>query len=169
MQPSTLYEAPGEIADAVPLERQQGPEGSAEALEIPNCPFNNWQKTQKLVFDKCFALLLLILLTPLLIIIALLIISETKGPIIFCQPRRGMYAKVFILFKFRTMYAPDTDLLANQQTTKNDPRVTKIGRLLRRTSLDELPQLLNVLLGDMAIVGPRPHALNSKAAGKTVR
>lgn len=108
----------------------------------------------------------LILLSPLLIIISILIKLESKGNVIFVQDRVGLYGKVFKIYKFRSMVSDAEDLkenllIKNEMSgpmfkMKNDPRVTKIGKFIRRTSIDELPQLFNVLKGDMSLVGPRP-------------
>jgi lipopolysaccharide/colanic/teichoic acid biosynthesis glycosyltransferase len=85
---------------------------------------------------------------------------------LFRQPRLGLHNTMFTMYKFRTMYADMADVAANRQATLGDPRVTRVGRILRRTSLDELPQLINVVRGDMSLVGPRPHAPNTKAGDK---
>jgi lipopolysaccharide/colanic/teichoic acid biosynthesis glycosyltransferase len=82
------------------------------------------------------------------------------------QPRMGFNNKMFLCYKFRTMHHRMTDVLADQQTTRDDPRITRVGKYLRKLSLDELPQLLNVLRGSMSLVGPRPHAPNTKAADR---
>ncbi len=111
----------------------------------------------KMLVDKLGALLLLLLVLPLLLAIAMAILLDTGGPIIFQQPRNGWCGSLFTVLKFRTMrHAPGQHLL--HQTLRGDPRCTRVGLLLRRTSLDELPQLWNVLRGDMSLVGPRPHA-----------
>lgn len=108
-------------------------------------------------FDVAFSVMVLIWLLPFLIIIAVALFVESGGPVIFRQRRGGCGARLFTIYKFRTMRVledgPDV-----VQATLNDPRVTKLGAFLRRTSLDELPQLWNVVVGDMSIVGPRPHA-----------
>ncbi len=123
--------------------------------------------TVKRWFDVVLALLGLFCLIPLFIIIAVAIKLSSPGPIIFSQIRVGRYGRYFCFYKFRTMYVDAErrrkELLAQNQSTdgvifkmKKDPRITSIGRILRKLSLDELPQLLNVLLGDMSLVGPRP-------------
>jgi putative colanic acid biosynthesis UDP-glucose lipid carrier transferase len=108
--------------------------------------------------DFLTALTLLLLFLPAFAVIALLIKTETPGPVIFRQRRTGLDGKVFTIFKFRTMRVAEDDHHV-RAAKRTDPRITWIGEMLRRTSLDELPQLLNVLTGDMSIVGPRPHAL----------
>jgi polysaccharide biosynthesis protein PslA len=107
-----------------------------------------------------------VVLLPALAAIVLAISLESPGPILFCQRRIGFANTSFRMLKFRTMHhhAPDQGRL--RQTTRHDPRVTHVGAFLRRTSLDELPQLFNVLRGDMSIVGPRPHAPGSCAGGR---
>jgi putative colanic acid biosysnthesis UDP-glucose lipid carrier transferase len=102
--------------------------------------------------------LLLIITLPLWPLIALAIKLESAGPVLFRQRRRGRYQSVIDVLKFRTMTVIE-DGAEVRQAVANDPRVTRVGRILRRTSLDELPQLINVLRGDMSLVGPRPHAL----------
>jgi putative colanic acid biosynthesis UDP-glucose lipid carrier transferase len=110
------------------------------------------------LFDKLFALTALILLTPLFIMLAILIKFSSQGPVFFKQPRLGLNGKPFNVYKFRSMKVHEEHGTVTQ-ATQEDPRITKIGRFIRRTSLDELPQFINVLRGDMSVVGPRPHAL----------
>lgn len=110
------------------------------------------------VFDRVFATVALILLLPLFIVVAVCIKTTSPGPVFFKQPRLGLNGKKFNVYKFRTMKVHQEHGRVTQ-ATKNDPRITPIGGFLRRTSLDELPQFINVLLGDMSVVGPRPHAL----------
>jgi lipopolysaccharide/colanic/teichoic acid biosynthesis glycosyltransferase len=101
-----------------------------------------------------------------LLVTALLIKLESRGPVLFLQPRMGFNNKLFLCYKFRSMYNDQTDMLADQQTTRDDPRITRVGRVIRKLSIDELPQLLNVVNGTMSLVGPRPHAPNTKAADR---
>jgi lipopolysaccharide/colanic/teichoic acid biosynthesis glycosyltransferase len=112
----------------------------------------------KRAFDIIATTLGLALLSPILFLIALLIRLETPGPALYRQRRTGFRGRAFVIFKFRTMHAME-DGHSIQQARPNDARVTPLGRVLRRTSIDELPQLLNVLKGDMSLVGPRPHAV----------
>ena len=118
-------------------------------------------------FDIILSLLALILLAPLFLIVAILIKATSRGPIFFVQTRVGKYGRNFSFYKFRSMYADaekrKAELLAQNQSAdgvifkmKKDPRITPIGRFIRKTSMDELPQFLNVLLGDMSLIGPRP-------------
>jgi putative colanic acid biosynthesis UDP-glucose lipid carrier transferase len=118
--------------------------------------------TAKDIFDKLFAMAVLIVLAPLFAVIAIKIKKNSPGPVFFKQYRHGLNGKLFSVYKFRTMrlHAENAVLTGPlRQATKNDDRVTPFGKFMRRTSLDELPQFINVLLGDMSIVGPRPHAL----------
>ncbi|MES2294233.1 MAG: sugar transferase [Pseudomonadota bacterium] len=116
------------------------------------------QSRIKRVVDFLGAGLGFLVLLPILSLIALAILLESRGPILFRQRRSGRDGKVFIIYKFRTMHVLEdgTDIV---QATRNDGRTTAVGRFLRRSSIDELPQLLNVLKGEMSLVGPRPHAV----------
>jgi len=117
------------------------------------------QRFIKRAFDLFISIIGLILLSPLFLLVALLIKLDSKGPVFFKQQRLGERGKIFTIYKFRTMYF-DAQPIFNQDGSKlwtsRDPRVTRVGRLLRRSGIDELPQLLNVLRGEMSIVGPRP-------------
>lgn len=110
----------------------------------------------KRAIDLAISALLLVLFAPLLALIAVVVRLDSRGPALFIQKRVGCNGELFNIYKFRSMYA-DSAKYALSPITSNDPRITRIGRLLRRTSLDELPQLLNVLLGNMSLVGPRPE------------
>lgn len=110
----------------------------------------------KRLFDFIVSLFAIILLSPLMLIISILIKKEDKGPAIFKQRRGGYKQKHFDIYKFRTMILNAENIGLGYKTEENDPRITKIGRTLRKYSLDELPQLFNVIKGDMSIVGPRP-------------
>jgi putative colanic acid biosysnthesis UDP-glucose lipid carrier transferase len=112
----------------------------------------------KRALDVALASLLLALLAPLLLVVAIAIKLDSPGPVLFTQRRRGLNGEPFLIFKFRTMRVLEDGPVV-QQATRNDPRVTRLGRILRRSSIDELPQLLNVVKGEMSLVGPRPHAL----------
>jgi lipopolysaccharide/colanic/teichoic acid biosynthesis glycosyltransferase len=101
-----------------------------------------------------------------MLVIAILIRLDSRGPVLFKQKRYGFNNRLITVYKFRTMYTDMTDANAERLATRDDPRVTRIGKFLRSTSLDEVPQLINVVLGDMSIVGPRPHAISAKAAGE---
>jgi putative colanic acid biosynthesis UDP-glucose lipid carrier transferase len=116
------------------------------------------QKAIKRTFDFTFALLAIIALAPVWVILALWIYLTSPGGVFFTQKRTGLGGKTFAMLKFRSMYKNDT--ADEQQSVEGDPRVTVVGRFLRKSSLDELPQLWNVLVGDMSIIGPRPHMLS---------
>ena len=118
---------------------------------------NTINKLAKRIVDIVGSALGLIILSPLLLVLAVLVKTSSKGPIIFKQERVGLHNKKFYMYKFRTMKVQTEADERKGWTVKNDPRVTKIGSFLRRTSLDELPQLWNILVGDMSIVGPRPE------------
>ena len=119
----------------------------------------------KRAIDIAGALFGLIAFAPLFIGIAIAIKATSPGPVFFRQKRYGYRNRRFWIFKFRTMYTDRGDARGVQQTVGNDPRVTRIGRILRKSSLDELPQLINVLKGDMSLVGPRPHVPGMRAGG----
>lgn len=119
----------------------------------------------KRCFDMTVALALILLLLPGLILIAGAIKATSRGPILFRQKRYGLGNQPFEILKFRTMLTASADPSGIIQTRKGDPRVTPVGRLLRRSSLDELPQLWNVIRGDMSLVGPRPHVPGMIAGG----
>jgi exopolysaccharide biosynthesis polyprenyl glycosylphosphotransferase len=111
----------------------------------------------KRAFDLIFSVSVLILAAPVFILIALLIRLTSPGPIIFAQQRVGLNGKLFSMYKFRTMSVSSREHSDSRWTVKNDPRCTAMGGILRRTGLDELPQFVNVLMGDMSVVGPRPE------------
>lgn len=110
----------------------------------------------KRIFDFLVSFFAVVLLIPVFILIGLAIKIDSKGPIIFKQKRVGYLGMPFFIFKFRSM-VKDSEIIGPYYTKANDPRTTKVGRFLRKTSLDELPQLLNVIIGDMSLVGPRPN------------
>jgi lipopolysaccharide/colanic/teichoic acid biosynthesis glycosyltransferase len=120
----------------------------------------------KRAFDLVAASAALVIVLPLLLVIALLIKLEDGGPVLFVQRRLGRGNQFFNMLKFRSMREEKLDSDGAQSTLRDDDRITRIGRFIRRTSIDELPQLINVLRGEMAIVGPRPHALGSRANSK---
>jgi Undecaprenyl-phosphate glucose phosphotransferase len=132
--------------------------GPATMLNLIRPPLTRLEVVSKRIFDFFGALALLMAISPLLVAIAVLIKLDSAGPVLFRQWRHGFNQRQFRIFKFRTMtVAEDGDVVV--QAVKDDPRVTSVGRYLRRWNLDELPQLVNVLLGHMSLVGPRPHAL----------
>ena len=132
--------------------------GRFASIEVQRAPLSIGARVQKRVLDLTVASLGLLMLTPLLALVALLIRVDSAGPVFFRQRRTGFNGKIFQICKFRTMTASDDGTVV-KQATRHDTRVTRVGRILRATSIDELPQLWNVIRGEMSIVGPRPHAL----------
>jgi Undecaprenyl-phosphate glucose phosphotransferase len=129
-------------------------------LNVLERPLTGWNWVIKNVEDRLLAALILPIAAPLMGVIALAIKLDSPGPVLFKQKRYGFNNEVINVFKFRSMYCEHSqDSSQIEQAKRGDPRVTRVGRFIRRTSLDELPQLLNVLKGDMSIVGPRPHAV----------
>jgi undecaprenyl-phosphate galactose phosphotransferase/putative colanic acid biosynthesis UDP-glucose lipid carrier transferase len=132
--------------------------GTTFTVELQRAPLSGAEQCLKRLFDVVGATAMIGLLSPLMLLSALLIKFDSRGPVLFRQKRNGFNGRVFAIYKFRSMRVLE-DGERIQQATRDDPRVTRIGRWLRRTSVDELPQLFNVLLGDMSLVGPRPHAV----------
>ncbi len=128
-------------------------------LTVHHRPLGGWSSTVKRAEDLVLGGIMVILLAPLMLIIAALVKLDSPGPALFRQPRQGFNQNIFTVLKFRSMthtVVPDGEV---RQAVRGDARVTRLGRILRRTSLDELPQIFNVLRGDMSLVGPRPHAI----------
>ncbi|WP_166802308.1 exopolysaccharide biosynthesis polyprenyl glycosylphosphotransferase [Microvirga pakistanensis] len=142
--------------------------GDQTLLQIAEPPLTDWDITVKRIEDVVVASLALVLLSPLMLLTALAIRLDSRGPVLFRQTRAGFNGQTIELWKFRSMYVEASDPHASRQTSKRDPRVTRVGRFIRRTSIDELPQLWNVLEGKMSVVGPRPHALATSAEGKAL-
>ena len=132
-------------------------------LNAMDRPLSDWRWIAKEIEDRLLGAIILALIGPLMLAIALLIKLDSPGPVFFRQKRYGFNNRLIEVWKFRTMYTDKTDENATQLTRRNDPRVTRLGAFLRRTSLDEIPQFINVVRGEMSIVGPRPHALAAKA------
>ncbi|HTI52323.1 MAG TPA: sugar transferase [Planctomycetaceae bacterium] len=124
-----------------------------------------WSLRLKRAMDVFMALASVIIFAPILIIAALAVKLTSNGPVFFKQERTGLQNRPFSVYKFRTMYVDRQDLTGVQQTTEEDPRITPIGRVLRRTSVDEVPQIINILKGEMSFVGPRPHVAGMLAGG----
>jgi Undecaprenyl-phosphate glucose phosphotransferase len=162
---SDIYLAAG-FADLCPSSQELAKVANEPAVLLQQRPLKDWEALQKRAFDIAVASLLLVFLAPFMGLIALFIKLDSPGPVFFLQPRFGFNNNLFNVYKFRTMHHDMADKLADQQTKKNDKRITRVGKWLRKLSLDELPQLQNVLMGDMSLVGPRPHAPNTKAAGR---
>lgn len=137
--------------------------GGADTLILSRGPLSLGSRVKKRLFDLVVAGALLLFLAPLMIIVAILIRLESPGPALFTQARIGQANRPFRIYKFRSMRQAAADPDGNRSTERDDERVTKIGAFIRRTSIDELPQLFNVVLGNMSLVGPRPHAVGSRA------
>jgi Undecaprenyl-phosphate glucose phosphotransferase len=142
--------------------KDQGEFGGLPLLDVYGRPLSFSESLVKNAFDKVAATLLLIALSPVLLATALAVKLDSKGPVLFRQNRYGFGDRVVEVFKFRTMRADAADHDGERQTSPNDPRVTRVGWWLRRWSLDELPQLINVLRGELSLVGPRPHAISMR-------
>jgi Undecaprenyl-phosphate glucose phosphotransferase len=143
--------------------------GTLPVLNLWQRPFRDINGLVKRAEDIVLGGAALLFLSPLIAVTALLVRFTSAGPILFVQPRVGFNNELIRVFKFRTMYAHETDVHARSTTVKDDPRVTAVGRILRRLSIDELPQLFNVLRGEMSLVGPRPHALEMKVGDRYYR
>jgi len=137
--------------------------GNLPLLSVFDRPLTAWASFLKSVMDRTLAALLIVLLSPLLLITALWVRLDSKGPVFFKQRRYGFNNELIEIYKFRSMYVDLSDAHAVRLVSKGDPRVTPVGRFIRKTSLDELPQLFNVLSGQLSLVGPRPHATQAKA------
>jgi len=135
-------------------------------LTLFDRPISGWSSVFKWIEDRAIALAALAFVAPLMLVVAAAIKLDSPGPVLFKQRRFGFNDRLIEVWKFRTMAVDDDDGDTLLQATRDDPRVTRVGRFLRKSSIDELPQLLNVLRGDMSIVGPRPHAVATRAAGK---
>jgi len=161
----------------VPVEIHLGPErildrfdkvriskfGAMATLQLTRAPLSSFEVLQKRVFDAIVAGVALVMLAPVFALIALMIRLDSPGPVFFRQRRYGFNQQMFRIIKFRTMTTLDDGEVV-RQARRNDHRITRVGRFLRRWNIDELPQLINVLRGDMSLVGPRPHALSHDRA-----
>ena len=138
--------------------------GSVPVLDVFDKPMADWDIVTKSVFDRVVGLAMLLALSPVMLGVALAVRLTSPGPVLFRQKRYGFNNELIEVFKFRSMYVNQSDAGAAKLVTRDDPRVTPVGRFIRKTSLDELPQLFNVIKGELSLVGPRPHALQAKAA-----
>ena len=118
---------------------------------------NSFRNAMKRILDLAFALLALVILSPLMVVVAVLVKVNSPGPVIFSQERVGLNRKKFLMYKFRSMKVQKEEEEKSQWTTKDDPRITRFGSFIRRTSIDELPQLVNIIKGEMSLIGPRPE------------
>jgi Undecaprenyl-phosphate glucose phosphotransferase len=140
--------------------------GGNLVVTVKRRPLTDWQNLYKTIFDKVIALIALMCLSPLMLLTAIVIRIDSPGKVLFKQPRIGYNNLPFVTYKFRSMYIDKADIQADRQTTKGDDRITRIGKIIRRFSIDELPQIFNVLEGNMSLVGPRPHAPGTKAGDR---
>ena len=141
--------------------------GAVPVLDIFDKPIADWDVVMKWLFDKIVGALALICAAPIMLMVAIAVKLDSKGPVLFKQQRYGFNNESIDIYKFRSMYADQADLTATKLVTKGDPRVTRVGRFIRKTSLDELPQLFNVVFsGNLSLVGPRPHAVHAKAENR---
>jgi Undecaprenyl-phosphate glucose phosphotransferase len=141
--------------------------GAVPVLDVFDKPIADWDVVIKMIFDKVVGSICLLLLSPIFLLTALAVKLDSRGPVLFRQKRYGFNNELIEVFKFRSMYVGDLDPTASRLVTRGDPRVTRVGRFIRKTSIDELPQLINVVLkGDLSLVGPRPHAVHAKAADR---
>ena len=139
--------------------------GNVPVLDVFDKPIADWDVVMKSAFDRIVATICLLLASPIMLAVAIAVKTTSKGPILFKQKRYGFNNELIEVYKFRSMFADKLDYTGVKQVTRGDPRVTRVGRFIRKTSLDELPQLLNVIFqGNLSLVGPRPHAVNAKAA-----
>jgi polysaccharide biosynthesis protein PslA len=164
MAPVDVYIYPGMSGLNLPLRRADGT-SDLPLLMASTRPIGGWAALIKRTEDVALSLGLLIFILPVMLTIAAGIKLTSRGPVFFRQRRLGYNNRVIEVLKFRSMYTHLSDADATQQASRDDKRVTTFGAWLRRTSMDELPQLLNVLKGDMSLVGPRPHALATTAGG----
>jgi Undecaprenyl-phosphate glucose phosphotransferase len=137
--------------------------GNVPFLDVFDRPLGDWGTVLKSVEDKVIAAIALVLLAPVMLAVAIAVRLDSKGPVLFKQNRFGFNNELIGIYKFRSMHHDMRDIDAAKLVTKDDPRVTRVGRFIRRTSLDELPQLFNVLKGELSLVGPRPHPTKAKA------
>ena len=152
------------VAEAIGVERI----GDHYLFKMKARPIGGWNDKVKRFEDIVISLLALVITMPIIMTAALAIKLTSRGPVVFRQKRQGFAGEIFEVWKFRTMYTRDVDFDATRQTSKDDPRVTPVGRFLRKTSIDELPQFFNVLQGSMSVVGPRPHALGTSVEGRAL-
>ncbi len=155
-----------EVAGARLVHQRTSHQFGIPMLNLMEKPMSGWSAVIKQILDLVLGSIFTLLGLPLLLLTALAIKLESPGPVFFRQQRYGFNHQLIEVFKFRTMYVDRQDAHAEQLTERNDLRITRVGAWLRRLSIDELPQLFNVLRGEMSVVGPRPHALRAKAGGK---
>lgn len=158
--PVNVYLASDLIGFRTEFRSPPGHFGTLPVVQLVGKPMSGWDSVLKSVEDLVLSVIFVILLSPLLVLVALAIKLDSRGPVFFKQKRLGFNNQIIGVYKFRSMHPDGGTGGKTLQATKTDPRITRVGRFLRRWSLDELPQLLNVLNGTMSLVGPRPHALD---------
>lgn len=141
-------------------------EGGVPFLDVFERPIADWDYVMKRGFDIVVASMALVLLSPLMLLTAIAVKLDSKGPVFFKQKREGFNNEEIEIFKFRSLHTDQGDRSGINVVTKNDSRVTRVGRLIRKSSIDELPQLFNVILGSLSLVGPRPHVANAQTGNK---
>lgn len=142
-------------------------DGGLPLVPLARRPITGWGLVMKTLLDRGLGALLLLCAAPVMLATAIAVRLESPGPVLLRQRRHGLNNTEFDVFKFRTMRWQNAEAAAGgRQTVRGDPRITRIGRILRKSSLDELPQLLNILRGDMSLVGPRPHPVAMLTQGK---
>jgi len=137
--------------------------GRVPMLAVMDKPLSDWDRVLKNIEDRVLGALLLVAASPVMALVALAVRLDSKGPAFFRQKRYGFNNELIEVFKFRSLYIDRQDDNGTGSVTRNDSRITRVGQFIRRTSLDELPQLINVAKGEMSLVGPRPHATGSRA------
>ncbi|MEA2984146.1 MAG: hypothetical protein QOD94_400 [Alphaproteobacteria bacterium] len=139
--------------------------GNVPVIDVFDRPIADWDIVMRWLVDKIVGGLILLAVAPVMALVALAIKLDSRGPVLFKQKRYGFNNELTEIYKFRSMHTEHTDAMASKLVTRNDPRVTRVGHVIRKTSLDELPQLFNVVFkGNLSLVGPRPHAVNAQAA-----
>ncbi|MDE1149988.1 MAG: undecaprenyl-phosphate glucose phosphotransferase [Azospirillaceae bacterium] len=163
--PLTVWLVPDPELSALSLQKTSAFDGVVmPTLMTP--PFSHWGRIAKNSFDFVAGMAILLLISPILMATAIAIKLDSPGPVFFRQQRSGQYGRKFSIFKFRSLHVAAADAEAATLVSKGDNRVTRVGHYIRKYSIDELPQILNVLRGEMSLVGPRPHAPKAKADGK---
>ena len=141
--------------------------GNVPMLDMVDKPITDWDVVTKWLFDRVIGSLLLLAGIPIMLLAAIAIKLDSRGPVFFKQKRYGFNNELIEVYKFRSLYVDSCDATASTQVTRGDSRVTRVGAFLRKTSIDELPQLINVAIkGNLSLVGPRPHAIHAKAENR---
>src|SRR5262245_37096697 len=141
--------------------------GNVPMFDVFDKPITDWDVVMKWLFDKIVGGAILLAASPLMLLTAIAIKLDSRGPVFFKQKRYGFNNELIEVYKFRSMYVDQCDATASRLVSKGDPRVTRVGAFIRKTSIDELPQLINVVLkGNLSLVGPRPHAVHAKAENR---